>query len=212
MDFPCPACGGQLHWKPGVNAMVCPSCSTEVQAPESEGRIKEYRLADAADKAPRGWGTDTQTVGCDGCGASYDLDPASKASDCPFCGSSQIHPDDDKDVIRPESVLPFAVEKAEAVRQFRGWISGLWFRPSALKTAAQLENIQGIYIPAWTFDAQSYSQWEAESGEYYHEDEDYEAEEDGQMVTRTRQVRKTRWKQVNGDRRGACDDWVVQAS
>ncbi len=212
MDFPCPACGGQLHWKPGAQAMVCPYCSTEVEAPESNITIKEYRLAEAADKAPRGWGTETKTIACDGCGAHYDLDPSAKASDCPFCGSSQVHADDEKDVIRPETVLPFAVEKNEAVRQFRGWISGLWFRPTALKTAAQLENIQGVYIPAWTFDAQSFSKWEAESGEYYYEDEEYQAEEDVKKVTRTRQVRKTKWKPAKGDRRGAYDDWLVQAS
>ena len=82
----------------------------------------------------------------------------------------------------------------------------------SLKTAAQLENIHGVYIPAWTFDAQSYSQWEAESGEYYYEDEEYEAEEDGKMVVRTKQVRKTRWRDANGERRGAYDDWLIQAS
>lgn len=212
MDFPCPSCGGQLHWKPGAGALVCPYCSTEVAPPESDAPIREYRIEDAASKAPKGWGTETKTIACDACGAHYDLDPAAKAADCPFCGSSAVHPDDDPDVIRPESVLPFAVEKTEAARQFRAWISGLWFRPSALKTSAQLENIAGVYIPAWTFDAQSYSQWRAESGEHYYEDEEEQVEEDGKMVTRTRQVRKTRWTDANGERRGAYDDWLVQAS
>jgi transcription elongation factor Elf1 len=212
MDFPCPGCGGQLTWKPGAGAMVCQHCGTEVQPPESEGQIREYRIEEASSKAPKGWGTKTKTIACDACGASYDLEPSTKASDCPFCGSSKVHDDPERDVIRPESVLPFAIEKTVAANQFRQWISGLWFRPSALKTSAQLENIAGVYIPAWTFDTQSYSQWQAESGEYYYEDEQVEVEKDGKKVTETRQVRKTRWKPAHGERRGAYDDWLVQAS
>ena len=208
MDFPCPACGGQLHWKPGAQAMVCPYCSHEVQAPDGGGPVREYALKDAEASAPRGWGTETHAASCDGCGAQVELDPSAKASECPFCGSSQIHPDERDDVLRPETVLPFAVEKTEAVRQFRGWISGLWFRPSALKQAAQLEKIQGIYIPAWTFDAQADSQWQAESGEYYDVEEEVTTAEG----TSTRTVRKTRWRDVNGTHRESYDDWIVQAS
>lgn len=212
MDFPCPGCGGQLHWKPGEGALVCPHCGTRVDAPEGSEPIKEYRIEEAASKAPKGWGTETQSIACDGCGAVVDVSPDEKAGACPFCGSPKVHPDPGDDVIRPESVLPFAIEKAEAVRQFRSWISGLWFRPSALKAAAQLEQIAGVYVPAWTFDTQTHSAWTAESGTYYYEEEEVEVVEDGKKVRKKQKVRKTRWTPARGDRRGAYDDWLVQAS
>jgi predicted RNA-binding Zn-ribbon protein involved in translation (DUF1610 family) len=215
MDFPCPGCGGQLHWKPTAGAMECPYCGTTVDDPHagSSYEIEEYRLDDAAAAAPKGWGTETRTVSCDGCGAVHDLDPQIAAGSCPFCGSAQIHDAAEQaDVLSPESVLPFAIDDKAARAAFRGWLSGLWFRPSSLKSAAQLESLAGVYVPAWSFDARAASDWQAESGEYYYVEEDYEAEEDGKTVTRTRKVRKTRWTQAAGTHTAHYDDWLVQAS
>jgi len=214
MDFPCPGCGGQLHWKPEAGAMQCPYCGTTVEDPHASSsvEIEEYRLDEAASAAPKGWGTERTSRSCDGCGAIHEVDPAEQAGACPFCGSAQIHDEASGDVISPESVLPFGVERNEAVRKFRGWLGGLWFRPSSLKASAQIESIAGVYIPAWTFDTQAHSQWQAESGEYYDEEETYEAEEDGETVERTRPVRKTRWSDAAGTHDEAYDDWLVQAS
>ena len=215
MDFPCPGCGGQLHWKPTAGAMECPYCGTTVDDPHaaSSVEIEEYRLDEAAEAAPRGWGAERTSVSCDGCGAIHEVAPDEQAGECPFCGSAQIHGEaSGGDVIAPESVLPFAVERNDAVRQFRGWLSGLWFRPSSLKGSAQIESIAGIYIPAWTFDTDAHSQWQAESGEYYEEEETVQVEENGQTVEKTRKVRKTRWSDAAGTHDGHYDDWLVQAS
>lgn len=214
MDFPCPGCGGQLHWKPTAGAMECPHCGTTVDDPHASSafEIEEYRLDEAAAAASKGWGTETRTVSCDGCGAVHDVPPDLAAGSCPFCGSAQIHDAPGDDVLSPESVLPFAVDPNAARNAFRGWLSGLWFRPSSLKSAAQLESLAGVYVPAWAFDAAARSDWQAESGTHYDEEETYEAQEDGKTVTRTRTVRKTRWSQAAGTHDGTYDDWLVQAS
>ena len=48
--------------------------------------------------------------------------------------------------------------------RFRAWLGSLWFRPNDLKRHAELESMRGVYVPFWTFDADSRSRWSAEAG------------------------------------------------
>jgi len=215
-EFPCPGCGAELKWKPGSESLECPFCGTTSYGAEepsdAEGEIAEYPLEEAGKRAERGYGTETVTKQCDVCAAVADHEPELEASECPFCGSTQLLDGTAEDVIRPESVLPFEVEKNDAVRQFRGWLSGLWFRPSALKRQAQLEGIAGVYIPCWTFDTDTHSRWKAEAGYHYQVEEQYTAVEDGKQVQKTRTVTKTRWEPASGVHDAHYDDWLIQAS
>jgi len=215
-EFPCPGCGAELKWKPGADTLECPFCGTTAYDPaaaeEATGEIIEYRLEDAGSKAETGYGTETISKQCEVCAAVSDHEPELEASECPFCGSTQLLDGGDDNMIRPESVLPFEVEKNAAARQFRSWLSGLWFRPSALKKQAQLEGIIGVYIPCWTFDADARSRWKAEAGYHYQVEEEYTATEEGEKVTKTRTVTKTRWEPASGGHDGHYDDWLVQAS
>jgi hypothetical protein len=77
---------------------------------------------------------------------------------------------------------------------------------------AQLEQIFGVYVPYWTFDADVHSQWEAERGWYYYETETYQEVENGETVTKTREVRHTRWEPAWGQRQDRYDDVLVCAS
>jgi hypothetical protein len=106
-------------------------------------------------------------------------------------------------------LLPFAVEEAQVTQSFSSWISGLWFRPNALKQLAQLGKVQGVYIPHWTFDSLTESFWSAESGTHYYETESYTDSEGNQQ---TRRVRKTRWRHVTGRYSSFFDDCLVHAS
>lgn len=212
-EFPCPSCGAELKWQPAAG-LACPYCEYQGDAPADAGNItiQEYRLEDAARSAPRGWGTERRSMRCQTCTAVSEIGPEVAATQCPFCGATQLDEASDEDVIRPESVLPFAIEREDAVRMFRGWLGGLWFRPSSLKSAAQIQSIRGVYVPAWTFDADATSRWDAEAGHYYYVEETRTAVEDGKQVQKTQRVRKTRWEPASGVHRDHYDDWIVQAS
>jgi hypothetical protein len=215
-EFPCPGCGAELKWKPGADSLECPYCGTSAFEPSDdrapEGEIVEYRLEEAAANSETGYGTATISKQCEVCAAVADHEPELEATECPFCGSTQLLDGGDDRLIRPESVLPFEVNKADASRQFRAWLSGLWFRPSALKKQAQLEGIVGVYIPCWTFDADARSAWTADAGYRYQVEEPYTATENGEQVSKTRTVTKTRWEDASGKHEQHYDDWLVQAS
>ena len=107
-------------------------------------------------------------------------------------------------------LLPFRVPKDEANKRFGAWLGGLWFRPGDLKKIAHVEEMGGVYVPFWTFDAQVCSRWTAERGYYYYETERYEETENGQTVQRSRQVQRTRWEWARA--RGATSSTTCSSS
>jgi hypothetical protein len=88
----------------------------------------------------------------------------------------------------------------------------LWVRlvrPGALQQRANVQDLHGIYVPFWTYDTKSHSNWTAQAGYYYYVTQTYR---DSQGRTQTRQVRKVRWVWTSGQRRDQFDDWLVCAS
>ena len=69
-----------------------------------------------------------------------------------------------------------------------------------------MDQVHGIYIPYWTFDAQAVCPWEAEAGHYYYTTETYR---DNQGRMQTRQVQHVRWEPASGEVRHFFDDEPV---
>jgi DNA-directed RNA polymerase subunit RPC12/RpoP len=208
--FPCDGCGADLRWEPGVTAMRCPYCGTEKDLAPSNVKIGE-RSVDAALRAPRnlGWGLERKVIVCKRCGAHTTLDPLISASSCAFCGTTAVvEAPAGADVVRPEGLLPFAIPRDGAMGSFRSWLGTLWFRPNDLKSSSRVNNMQGVYIPFWTFDAATQSHWTAEAGYYYYVN--VQVRENGQMVTK--RERRTRWEHAEGDLQKFFDDVPVPAS
>jgi len=164
--FPCAACGGDVVWHPGADALRCPYCGTVRAVPTTSDEVKELPIEEGL-RAPRdlGWGTERRTVACPRCGARESMAPGQRAATCAFCGTPAVVETPAKgDMIRPGGLLPFRVDKAGAAETFRRWLSRQWFRPNDLYQRAELTGLQGVYVPFWSFDAATHSAWEAEAG------------------------------------------------
>ena len=214
LTFPCGACGADLEFAVGAEALRCSYCGHSETIPRSSEEITEQPFDEATvGRAATGWGADLKDIGCGMCGASFHVEPHVTSVSCPFCGSAQVEEHDTADDrLRPGSVIPFRIEKKEVSDRFKRWIRGLWFRPSALRHLALSDGVRGVYVPHWTFDALTYSFWTAEAGYHYYVTESYTAVENGETVTKTRQVRQTRWERVSGTHSALFDDVLVPAS
>ena len=106
-------------------------------------------------------------------------------------------------------MLPFRVGRAAATTNFQGWIGEGWLAPNDLKAGAVLDNLHGIYLPFWTFDAQAHSDWQGERGDHYYETESY-TDSEGRRATR--QVQRTRWSYRSGEHDRFYDDVLLPAS
>lgn len=214
--FPCKQCGAHLTFSPGQAVLACPYCGYREEIPTTPEAIREHDLEAAlrAEPTSMGWGAERRALHCENCGATTTFEPGQVAGTCAFCGSGKVvELAATSNLISPESVVPFAVKREEAVATFRKWIGGLWFRPNNLKHAGQLAKISGAYLPFWTYDAFTVSHWTADAGYHYYVTETYtENDAEGRPVTKTRQVQKTRWEPAWGTRQDFFDDELVCAS
>lgn len=218
MTFTCSACGAKLAYDATAQAMRCPYCSrTEAVAATSPDQsaqaLREIPIEEGFARAQRGLGTAVTNLQCKDCGATVNVAEGQQTAKCSFCGSHQVlQQPADPNLIRPESLVPFKVDKPRSQELFSKWVRSLWFRPSNLKHLAKVQAIDGVYVPFWTFDTWIDSRWTAERGWHYTETEYYTAEENGETVQRSREVQRTRWEPASGWRRDFFDDIVVCAS
>jgi predicted RNA-binding Zn-ribbon protein involved in translation (DUF1610 family) len=156
---------------------------------------------------------ETVTVKCTNCGAETSLSPNVTAGRCPFCGGAIVAEGKSRKIIRPKSLLPFAITHEQAAASFKNWIASRWFAPSELSRRAEASQIVGVYIPCWTYDAETTSDYTGERGDNYWDTETYtERDAQGNTVTRTRQVQRIRWWPASGTVDVPFDDVLVLAS
>ncbi len=216
VEFPCEQCGGIMKFSPSAQQVTCVYCGHEMVIPQSAEEVQELDLMAYFRQAQDDADTRQETVvSCSSCGAQTSFDATTQSDVCPFCGSALVAKPHAESGIRPKSLLPFAVPRERALEQFRQWIKSLWFAPSALKTAADQASgtrLTGLYVPYWTYDADTISHYTGERGDDYWVTESYTTRENGKTVHKTRQVRKTRWHHVSGVVFQTFDDLLVLAS
>ena len=215
-QFPCKKCGASLEFKPGASSLACPYCGHKEEIPQTKEQIQEYAFNDRlAPPKNKGYGEAKRTAKCPRCAAQTSVDMQVESTRCAFCGTPIVIDDaasaELDNVIRPEAILPFKIEKTQAEQRFRDWVKGLWFAPNTLKNFAALEKIVGLYRPYWTFDAHTANWYEGERGDHYYETEHYTETVNGKTEHRTRQVQKTRWSHRSGSFERFFDDVLVDA-
>ena len=214
--FKCNSCGSTLNYEPGTTKLKCPHCGTEQAIAPVAKPIVEHDIAELEPvpyTSSQGFGAETRHFKCDRCGAITSLAQGQMATKCAFCDSPVVvETPPVPGMVMPESLVPFVVGREKAIQLFQGWLRGLWFRPSDLKKRAALAQIDGLYAPHFTFDANAFSRWSGYAGHYYYETEHYTAYENGKQVQRTRQVQKIRWEYRSGTHNAFYDDVLIDAS
>lgn len=206
----CPNCGDQLAYVPGTMLLRCDTCGTEVPIKAVEAVITEHSLDD--------WQAKNQTtfvanvaaheLRCQNCGATTET--TNLASKCQFCGGALVATDRPAGLVAPEAVIPFQVQRKEAHDAFSTWVTSRWFAPNALKKVGSTEGLTGTYIPHWTYDSHTETDYEGQRGDHYYTTETRQVS-DGQGGTRTEtyQVQHTAWRHASGHVARSFDDVLV---
>ncbi|HEU4597579.1 MAG TPA: hypothetical protein VFS10_20800 [Pyrinomonadaceae bacterium] len=215
--YRCPGCGADLVFEPVDGCLTCPYCGRREQISGDGGGVEERGYEEYLRPRPERMGTlaaNALEVKCQSCGAVTTFAPPEVAGECDFCGAKIVaQPTSADPLLAPEGVLPFRVAQGEATLSVRQWLSSLWFAPNALKRLAAQESIGGVYIPFWTYDAHTFSEYEGQRGEHYYDTETYtETDAQGRSVTKTRQVQRTRWYPASGKVSRWFDDLLVPAT
>ena len=215
--FPCPQCGADYRFDPAAGRLVCDFCGhTEAiegaPAPHAAHpqaiRELDFRAALEA-RLPQAETQEVRTTSCPNCGARLEFDGDIHSKDCPFCATPVVVDTGTTRVIKPRGVLPFALDEASARKEMTDWLGRLWFAPNGLQDYARKgRRMQGIYVPYWTFDAQTESRYAGMRGTIYYVTTT--VMQDG----KPKQVRqqKIRWRPVSGRVARFFDDVLVLAS
>lgn len=213
--FPCMGCGARLSFAPGTRDLKCEYCGTTNAIGEDDSRVEELDF-DTYLKALAG-SMETQEVEelrCDKCGAEQSLAGHVFAGHCTFCGAAIVSKSYASRRIKPRSIVPFQVTRPRAADAFRSWVRGLWLAPNDLRKYAQSDaGLTGVYLPYWTYDCQTASDYAGERGDDYYTTETYTTRNSsGQAVMQTRRVKHTRWTPAAGHVARFHDDVLVMAA
>lgn len=177
-EYKCPACTGPLHFVGESGKLECDYCGStydvaeiealyagqetkaetafqETEMKEKNGEPGEEPAWDTS--ALQGdWGADGEGMkaySCPSCGAELICDATTAATSCPYCGNNTIVPGQFGGTMKPDYVIPFKLDKKAAVAALKKHYSKKFFLPRAFSSGNHLEEVQGIYVPFWLFDA-----------------------------------------------------------
>jgi len=210
-SYPCGGCGARVEYAAGTEVLRCPYCGYERRLADSDREVREHswtELASMPRKAVASVGA--YTFVCQKCGAQTESDALSDR--CQFCGAPLVVDSAAGDLIAPEAVLPFSLDRAGARTALRAWVTSRWFAPSRLKKVTEAESTKATYLPHWTFDCLTESDYQGQRGEHYWVTETHTTTVNGETRTETRQVQKTRWYPASGTVQRDFDDILIAAT
>jgi hypothetical protein len=152
------------------------------------------------------------TFACGRCGAALVFDGL-RAQTCPYCASPNIVERAAETHTDPRFVVTFVGDNAVARRALDRWLgSRTIFADSAL-ARAKVEDLRGVYVPAYLYSAVGSTEYTAQIGENYTETETYTTTDaQGRSTTATRTVTRTEYRALAGRHVGYVADVVVSAS
>jgi len=210
--FACPGCGGRAVFDPESQNLKCSYCGNESPIEKIIEQPQEYDINEAPSDDQKDWGVSVRVIRCQGCGAETVLEENATAELCAFCGSPHVLDDQSEAGIAPESAIPFQTTQPQAVSSFRKWLKRRWFAPGKAKRMATLGKIAGVYLPHWTYDANTSSVYTGQAGHHYYVTVPVTVTRDGKQVTEMRQEQRTRWSPTSGIVNNDFDDVLVAGS
>ena len=181
-NYKCPACTGPLHFVGASGKLECDFCGGKYDVAEIEALYadKEAKAVEATEKAnekteqnrkkleemeAQGWDTSSlssdwgadangmKAYNCPSCGAELICDASTAATSCPYCGNPTVVPGQFSGALKPDFVLPFKLSKEDAVAALKNHYKGKPLLPKAFTNGNHIEEIKGVYVPFWLFDA-----------------------------------------------------------
>lgn len=215
--FPCEVCGADMRFDPTSGALSCDHCGASDAidvSPWASGAIKEmdFKAALSANVAEAEM-EDIRVTKCENCGAQVEFHENDHATECPFCATPVVIGTGVHRHIKPRGVMPFTLSEKQGRIAMNEWLGRLWFAPNGLKKYARAgRKMQGIYVPYWTYDADTKSRYSGLRGTIYYVTKTVRVMVDGKPQTRTKQVQKIRWMPVSGRVARFFDDVLVLGS
>ena len=215
-SFPCDKCGAALVFCADDAALKCEYCGATNYITPPKLPIYENNLEDALyqlESTPKVDLKKNLHASCPSCGAGFEMDSHLRSTKCPYCATPIVTNLDMFMPLSPKSLLPFAINQKEAKLIFKKWVGNLWFAPTALKKFTEADSkFNGIYLPYWTYDSQTHSQFHGLRGDTYYERVRRRVYIDGREQIIEDMVPRIEWTPVRGVVKRDFDDVLIGAT
>lgn len=202
-DYACPNCGGKTEFNPKNQSLVCLYCNTTITDLKKNKIIE--RPIEQLLKEANVW-KNADVVQCENCGAKEVVTSSGEiASCCSFCGTNKIVKTSEIVGMKPQGICPFVKTLVDASNIAKQWVKKKKFTTNGFKKSAEIENIKGVYAPAFTFDCRTHTTYRG----VLEKTENYTTvDANGFRTTESRSVPVP----IAGEHNQSFDDVLVQAS
>lgn len=170
----CPNCGGPLLFDPKDQKFHCEYCLSvyteeevstyenaqrEAHLENDQSHTTEPELTFSAESQIDEMAEETlegamELFDCPSCGAQIVTEATTAATYCYYCHNPVVLSGRLSGKFLPEKVLPFSIEKEEALESFLSWTKKKWFIPKDFFNKEQIDKMTGVYFPYWVVDAE----------------------------------------------------------
>lgn len=161
-EYKCPCCGGAIAFNTQIQKMKCPYCDTEFEMEalaSYDEALKNEPTSDMTwETSPgaewrQGEEDGLRVYVCRSCGGEVVGDETTAATSCPYCGNPVVMMGQFSGDLKPDYVIPFKLDKAAAMDALKRHYQGKRLLPKVFKDQNHIDEIKGVYVPFWLFDA-----------------------------------------------------------
>ncbi|MDO4753417.1 MAG: hypothetical protein Q4A41_00280 [Bacillota bacterium] len=163
----CPNCGSALNFSVADQAIKCVSCDsifTQDEMKRFTELMNRYEEGEKGEKQVNndiGWDTQNhemfslegqKSYRCESCGGSIIADESVAATKCPYCDNPALFPQQLTGILKPDVIIPFAIQKNEMKDRLKRFLRGKFLVPSVFRRDHRIEESSGVYVPFWLFN------------------------------------------------------------
>ncbi|MDD6488647.1 MAG: hypothetical protein PUG48_02380 [Clostridia bacterium] len=163
-QYKCRNCGGSVIFDSQSQKMKCEYCGSEFdiealkQYDEQLKRASQPDNMNWEDTAGSEW-TNGETDGlriytCTSCGGEIVGDETMAAMACPYCNNPVVIMGQFSGELKPDYIIPFKLDKKAAKDALMNHYKGKLLIPKIFKDENHIDEVKGIYVPFWLFDAE----------------------------------------------------------
>lgn len=165
-EYKCPCCGGALEFNSSTQNMKCPYCDSEFDMDTLKAYDQDLNSTQNEDMVwdaqpgtqwQNGETDNLNVYSCKSCGGEIVGDENTGATSCPYCGNPVVLMGKFSGDLKPDYVIPFKKDKKFAKQALLDHYKGKLLLPKVFKDQNHIDEIIGIYVPFWLFDADAHA-------------------------------------------------------